>query len=168
MDENAMASQSGSRVVTVQLGAETFGLPIDRVEGIVPWEPLTRVPRMPAFVAGVLSVRGRVLPIIDLALRLGGVATGADDAHRRIVIMQYDDQWVGYIVDSVNEVRWVPTSAVSADVPVVASCEGEFMSGIAQLGDDLVIMLRPEKLLSNDEQRRAMKLGKHDAAEKAA
>lgn len=170
MADQRTAVEEGSRIVTVKLGQETFGLPIERIEGIVPWEPPTRVPRLPSFVSGVMPVRGRVLPVIDLRARLGMEALEEAGSHRRIVLVQYGDDWVGYVVDSVSEVRWVPANAITSEAPVMQWCGEEFVSGIAQLGADLVILLRVDRLLNTDERKRVARLAKREdtRAEKAA
>jgi len=163
MNDGVGAMGAGTRVVTITLGRETYGIPIEIIEGIVPWEQPTKVPRMPSFMVGVVSIRGRVLPVLDLGVRMG-LEPCDPDLQRRIVILQIRDTWVGCVVDAVREVAWVPTSTVSRSVPLVTSDQADFIEGIAELDCGLVIMLNPDRLLSEKEHKRLEKVSEAVAA----
>src|SRR5689334_21836009 len=100
------AALSGERIVTLGIGQEVYGIAIERVESVVRWEPLTRLPRLPRFLAGLYNLRGQVVPVIDLRLRLE-LPAGECRPNHRIVITRSEDMTVGLIVDAVREVMWV-------------------------------------------------------------
>ncbi len=156
MADNAHADSSAHRVVTVKLDNEVFGFPIETIEGIVPWEPLTHVPKMPDYMAGVVSIRGSVLAVIDLRTRLG-LDRAEATASNRIVIAHIGEQRVGLIVDGVEQVAWVPEASVDRACHEASGAAAEFIEGVARLDDALVLLLRPDSFLSEEEVRRVAK-----------
>lgn len=161
---------AGARAVTITLGSETYALPIEVIEGVLPWEPLTRVPRMPDFMAGIFTARGTVVPVVDLRVRLGLDASAADSNHR-IVLVQIGETRVGFIVDRVKEVVWMPEERIERCVSMVSSADHDLMNGIANLEQGLVILLNPERVLTQKEQKRlakAMEAGIEAGATKSA
>jgi purine-binding chemotaxis protein CheW len=94
----------------------------------------------------------------------------AEDTHRRIVILQYGEDWVGFVVDSVREVRWLPSGSITADPHMMEWCGEQFVSGVAQIGSDLVILLTVDRLLTGTEHKRLSRLAKRapGGADKAA
>src|SRR5438552_16207181 len=91
------------QLVVFQLGAELYGVEISRVHEIIRLQTVTRVPRAPAFVEGVINLRGKVIPVVDLRRRFGLEMTDHTRASR-IVVVEIADQVVGIVVDGVSEV----------------------------------------------------------------
>ena len=111
---------------------------------------ITRVPRAPEFVEGVINLRGKVIPIIDLRRRFGLVSK-THDKNTRIIVIEINNIIVGFVVDAVSEVLRIPASTVEPPPPVVAGVDSDYISGVGKLQDRLLIMLDLDKLLSNDD-----------------
>ncbi|MFT3856426.1 MAG: chemotaxis protein CheW [Aquabacterium sp.] len=141
-----------TQVVIFRLGAEEFGVPIMSVQEIVRVpETLTRVPKTPAFVEGVINLRGTVLPVIDQRARLGMPTTARHDG-QRIMVYLLGGMRTGFIVDSVAEVLRIPRADVAA-APTLSAEQSLLISRVANLegGKRLVMLLDPAHLLQGEE-----------------
>ena len=147
-------AQSGDdqQLVVFQLGAELYGVVISRVHEIIRLQSVTRVPRAPAFVEGVINLRGKVIPVVDLRRRFG-LPTAEHTRASRIVVVEIGDQVVGVVVDGVSEVLRVSGATVEPPSPVVAGIDSEYIHGIAKLPERLVILLDLDRVLARDERR---------------
>jgi purine-binding chemotaxis protein CheW len=141
------------QLVTFSIGDEEFGVEILKVQEIIRMLEITKVPKAPAFVEGVINLRGKVIPIIDLRKRFG-LAERGHDKNTRIIVIDINSMIVGFVVDSVSEVLRLPASTVEPPPPVVAGLDSDYISGVGKLEDRLLIMLDLNRLLSNDEQLR--------------
>ncbi len=122
-----------------------FGLDIMAVREIRAWTPATQLPQVPDFVAGVVNLRGTVLPVVDLAARLGWAATEATPRHA-IIVVQLGGKTMGLIVDSVSDIVTLPKDSLqqppaSGDDDVV-----RFLQGLAALGERMVMVLDLDQL----------------------
>jgi len=139
------------QLVTFSIGEEEFGVDILKVQEIIRTMEITRVPKAPDFVEGVINLRGNVIPIIDLRKRFG-LETRAHDKHTRIIVIEINNMIVGFVVDSVSEVLRIPANTVEPPPPVVAGLESEYISGVGKLEDRLLILLDLDRLLSGEEK----------------
>lgn len=157
----ATSVAASHQIVTVRIGKEIYGVPIDCVESIVRWEPLTRLPRLPRSMAGILNLRGKVVPVVDLRIRLELPADECGTDHR-VVITRVGNLVVGWIVDAVREVIWVESSQIESNVPLITEgASGEVLDclqGVANLPQGFVILLDLSRLLSRAEQNQLTKL----------
>jgi purine-binding chemotaxis protein CheW len=128
------------QIVVCELGAERYGIDIGSVYEIIRFQPITAVPAAPSFVEGVLNLRGRIIPVVDLAGRFG-LARKARTEDGRIVVAGTAGVRVGLIVDGVSEVLLVPEEAIEETPGVAAGRDSAYIKGIAKLGDQLVILL---------------------------
>jgi purine-binding chemotaxis protein CheW len=152
MNELDNAGDDDLQLVIFRLGAEEFGVPITSVHEIVRVpEALTRVPRTPAFVEGVINLRGTVLPVIDQRARLGLPLTGRND-RQRIMVYLVGGMRTGFIVDSVAEVLRIPRAQIVA-APTMSDEQSRLISRVAQLdgGKRLVLLIDPAHLLQGGE-----------------
>ena len=140
------------QLVTFSIGEEEFGVDILKVQEIIRTMEITKVPRAPDFVEGVINLRGKVIPIIDLRRRFG-LESRPHDKHTRIIVIEINNMIVGFVVDSVSEVLRIPANTVEPPPPVVAGLESEYISGVGKLEDRLLILLDLDRLLSNEEQQ---------------
>jgi purine-binding chemotaxis protein CheW len=140
------------QLVVFQLGAEFYGVEIARVHEIIRLQAVTRVPRAPAFVEGVINLRGKVIPVVDLRRRFG-LPTADHTRASRIVVVEIGDQVVGVVVDGVSEVLRVNGATVEPPSPVVAGIDSEYIHGIAKLDDRLVILLDLDRVLAQADRR---------------
>ena len=138
------------QLVTFSIGEEEFGVDILKVQEIIRTMEITKVPRAQNFVEGVINLRGKVIPIIDMRRRFG-LDSKAHDQHTRIIVIEINNMIVGFVVDSVSEVLRIPASTVEPPPPVVAGLESEYISGVGKLHDRLLILLDLDKLLSGED-----------------
>ena len=138
------------QLVTFTISQEEFGLDILRVQEIIRTMDITKVPRAPEFVEGVINLRGKVIPIIDLRRRFG-MGSKAHDSQTRIIVVEIQSMIVGFVVDSVSEVLRISSSTVEPPPPVASGNESEYISGVGKLQDRLLILIDLDKLLSESE-----------------
>ena len=138
------------QLVTFSIGSEEFGVDILKVIEIIRTMEITKVPKAPAFVEGVINLRGLVIPIIDLRRRFG-LAEKAGGSDTRIIVIEINGMSVGFVVDSVSEVLRIPANTVEPAPPVVAGVDSDYISGVGKLEDRLLILLDLDKLLSADD-----------------
>ena len=138
------------QLVTFSIGSEELGVDILKVIEIIRTMEITKVPKAPAFVEGVINLRGLVIPIIDLRRRFG-LAEKAGDSDTRIIVIEINGMSVGFVVDSVSEVLRIPANTVEPAPPVVAGVDSDYISGVGKLEDRLLILLDLDKLLSADD-----------------
>lgn len=138
---------SETQIVVCELRNESYGLDISRVFEIIRLQPITAVPRAPEFVDGVINLRGRIIPIVDLSVRFGMPrSTATRDS--RIVVTGTCDTRVGLVVDSVSEVLMVSGDAIEAAPSMLSSkADTGTMKGIARVGDRLIVLLELDALL---------------------
>jgi purine-binding chemotaxis protein CheW len=146
------ASSEERQLVVFQLGAELYAVEISRVHEIIRLQSVTRVPRAPSFVEGVINLRGKVISVINLRGRFG-LPVAEHTRASRIVVVDINDQVIGMVVDSVSEVLRVHTSTIEPPSPAVAGIDSEYLQGIAKLPERLVILLDLDRVLTRDERR---------------
>jgi purine-binding chemotaxis protein CheW len=138
---------SETQIVVCELKNESYGLDISRVFEIIRLQPVTALPQAPHFVDGVINLRGRIIPIVDLSVRFGMARSGVT-RESRIVVTGTCDTRVGLVVDGVSEVLMIPDDAVEATPAAVASStDSASLKGIARMGDRLIILLELDALL---------------------
>jgi purine-binding chemotaxis protein CheW len=161
----AVASDEDTQVVIFRLGQEEFGVPIMSVQEIVRVpDVLTRVPKTPAFVEGVINLRGTVLPVIDQRTRLDMPAIERHEG-QRIMVYLLGGLRTGFIVDSVAEVLRIPRHLV-APAPMLSQEQGRLIGRVANLdgGKRLVMLIEPEHLLQGPEMSAVAAMGQTEAA----
>jgi len=149
----ARADEAGDllQLVTFTIANEEFGLDILLVQEIIRLMPITKVPRAPEFVEGVINLRGKVIPIMDLRRRFG-LEAREHDSHTRIIVVELPTLIVGFVVDAVSEVLRIPSGTVEPPPPLVAGIDAEYIKGVGKLEDRLLILIDLDQLLSNGEQ----------------
>ena len=148
------AGESPAQYLTFQLGGEMFAVGILNVKEIIEYGHLTEIPMMPAFIRGVINLRGAVVPVIDLAARFGGKTTQV--ARRTcIVILEVIDQDlrsdIGIMVDAVSEVLEIPAAEIEPPPSFGARIRADFISGMGKVAGKFVIILNIHNVLSIEE-----------------
>ncbi len=138
------------QLVTFRLGNEEYGVDILHVEEINRMVEITKVPNSPHFVEGVINLRGRVIPVINLRKRFG-LPEKEFDRETRIMVVDIKGATIGVIVDGVSEVLRIPASTVEPAPTISTGVNTEYIKGVGKLDDRLIILLELEKLLSGDE-----------------
>ncbi len=139
------------QLVTFNLGVEEFAVDILNIQGINRMVEITKVPNSPDYVEGIINLRGKVIPIIDLRRKLG-MTEKAFDKSTRFIVVEINKVVVGFIVDSVNDVLRVPKSITEPPPPLVAGIESEYITAVGKLEDRLIILLDIEKILTDKEK----------------
>lgn len=145
-------SISEMQLVTFNLGKEEFAVPILQIQEINRLVDITRVPKSPEFVEGVINLRGKVIPIIDLRKRFG-LPQAELGKYARIVVVNMEGRMVGLIVDSVSEVLRLSEAAIEPAPPVVAGIDSEYIRGLGKLDGRLLILLDLSKILTKEERK---------------
>lgn len=140
------------QLVSFNIGTEEFGVDILKVQEINRMVEITRVPRSPDFVEGIINLRGKVIPIIDLRTRFNLQITD-HDKNTRIVVVDIEGQTMGMIVDSVSEVLRIPASTIEPTPEVVTSVDSDYIRGVAKLDNRLLIYLDLAKILTGEEYK---------------
>ncbi len=135
------------QLVSFEIGDEEFGVEILKVQEINRMLEVTRVPNAPEYVDGVINLRGKVIPIIDLRRRFG-MARKEHDKNTRIVVVELSGKVVGFVVDAVSEVLRIPRSVTEAPPSLVAGIDAEYITAVGKLEDRLLILLDLEKVLA--------------------
>jgi len=145
------------QVVGFRIGRETFGLPISVVREIVRVPEITSVPNVPDYVEGVINLRGRIIPVLDLRKRFGEKSVQSDRKNR-IVVVEFENRGIGLLVHSASEVLKVPPSEIEAPQNVFQDGESSYISGVAKLKGRLVILLHLSRLLQAGELRKMQEI----------
>ncbi|KJU83524.1 chemotaxis protein CheW [Candidatus Magnetobacterium bavaricum] len=138
------------QLVTFTLGSEEYAIDILKVQEINRMTVITMVPNSPQYVEGVINLRGKVIPVINLRKKFG-ISEIENDTDARIMIVDIKGITMGMVVDSVSEVLRVPATIVEATPPMATDISTEFINGIAKLADRLIILLDIDKLIEQGE-----------------
>jgi purine-binding chemotaxis protein CheW len=140
------------QLVSFTIGQEEFGLDIQRIQEINRMVEITRVPNAPEFVVGVINLRGKVIPIIDLRKRFG-FPQKESDKNTRIIVVELENMVVGFIVDAVREVIRIPKNITEPPPAIIAGIGSEYITSVAKMENRLLILLDIERLLRDKEKQ---------------
>jgi purine-binding chemotaxis protein CheW len=139
------------QLVSFKIGNEEFGIDILKVQEIIRIMSITQVPNSPEAVEGVINLRGRVIPVIDLRIKLG-MNRVEHSSSTRVIVVEINNTTVGFIVDAVSEVLRIPQNITEPPPPIVAGINSEFLTAVGKLEDRLIILLDLERVLSVTEE----------------
>jgi purine-binding chemotaxis protein CheW len=142
-----MVATHEEQLIVFRLANEAYGVDIGQVQGIERIQRITRVPHTPAFVEGVINLRGQVTPVLTLRTRFG-LEPAEHTKETRIVVVRMDDAWVGLVVAAVDGVLRITSDQVEPPSELVASVDAEYLRGIAKVADNLLILLDLQKVLT--------------------
>lgn len=149
--------------VVFKLGDEEYGVPITQVKEINRLTNATKVPRSPVFVEGIINLRGQIIPIVDMKKRFDLPLTEyTGDA--RIIVIQVNGNTFGVEVDSVSEVLRINSSSIEPAPPMVCSIDAEYITGVAKVGERLLILLDLDRLLSDEEKVQLLQMEEEETA----
>jgi len=134
-----------------RVGNELYALDIMQIREIIRPQKLTTVPKAPRFIEGVINLRGAVIPVADLRKRFDHPIT-SDARKNRVIICSVAGKIVGLLVDEVLEVRRYGRQDVAPSPQFLKGPEAEFFLGVARRGDDLVMVVDLDRILSSDEK----------------
>jgi purine-binding chemotaxis protein CheW len=154
-DGHVPADSSGGEThqyLTFTLGGEMFAVGILNVKEIIEYGTLTEIPMMPAFMRGVINLRGRVVPVIDLSARFGGHQSPIGKRTCIVIVelaANQEQREMGIIVDAVSEVLEIPQSEIEPPPAFGARIRTDFIAGMGKVSGKFVIILRIERALSS-------------------
>lgn len=144
----------GGKFLTFQLEGEVFGLEILKVQEIMGLISITRVPKTPGFIRGVINLRGKVIPVVDLRLKFG-MQQNEDTDRSCIIVVQVTKEGrqvtMGTIVDEVSEVLDIQSSQIENSPEFGTAVDTSFLLGIGKVNNKVVLLLNVDKVMSTDE-----------------
>ncbi len=148
MDDIQISSEL--QLVIFRLAQEEYGLPITKVQEINRLVPITKLPQTPDFMEGIINLRGRIIPVIDLRKRFQLTVTDYTEDNR-IIIVEVNGQTVGIIVDAVTEVVRLAAASVEPPPPSFI-IDAQYIHGVGKLDERLLILLDIDKILTSQEE----------------
>ena len=146
-EESTNNAQSEQQLVVFDLAQEAYGVDIGTVREIIRMQDVTSVPHRPDYVSGVINLRGRITPVVDLRKRFD-LADLEITRESRIVVVDIDGDDIGMIVDAVTEVLRISTSQIEPPSAMIAAGGSDYIVGIAKLEERLVLLLDLERVLT--------------------
>lgn len=137
-------------LITFGISGQLFGLDIMAIREIRAWSPVTRLPHVPDYVAGVVNLRGAVLPVIDLSLRLGWEATETTPRNP-IIVAEYEGQSHGLIVHEVSDIVSSESDSLQQPEAVANDEISSYLRGVAPIGDEMVMVLDLKSLMAGQD-----------------
>ena len=138
------------KTIVFSIGTEDYGIEVDHVKTIERMLPLTRVPKTPKFVKGVINLRGVVVPVIHLAGRFG-LNESEPTEESRIIIVSVNDMEVGFIVDAANDVIDIDSDMIESPPEIVGGIRAKYLRGVAKIGDRVLVLLNLAEVLDKSE-----------------
>ena len=146
----AAALPGGGEFLTFRLAAEEYGIDILKVQDIRSYEPPTRIAHAPGYVKGVVNLRGVIVPIVDLRLKLG-CASAEVNAFTVVIVLNVRGRVVGAVVDSVSDVLELRPGDISAAPEMNADADMRFVTGIGSVGERMLILADVEALVAGSD-----------------
>ncbi len=151
-NKNKTAGQSSTdellQLVSFNIGEEEFGVDILKVQEINRMLEVTRVPNAPEYVDGVINLRGKVIPVIDLRRRFD-MPRKEHDKNTRVIVVELAGKIIGFVVDAVQEVLRIPRTVTEPPPSIVAGVKADYITAVGKLEDRLLILLDLEKVITN-------------------
>ena len=152
-DTNELADTDDTRhVVLCNISGETYGVNIEDIDTVIRYQAITPVPCMPDFVEGVVNLRGKIIPVIDLRKRFG-LKVNPPQRDSRIVVVNVADQLIGLIVDAVTRTALIAPEHIEDVGALVVNVKHKFIEAIGKLADHIIILLELKECLSPQETR---------------
>jgi len=149
VQEQRAAAEATEHLVTFYLDREEYGVDVRQVQEIRRVGEITAVPRAPEFVRGVINLRGRILPVLDMKKKLG-LGEVAQSRAARIVVVRVRERMLGLLVDGASQVPKIPVSRIEPPPDEVVERGGDYIRGVAKLDDRLIILVDLERLLAHE------------------
>ena len=141
-------SENGKELLTFALGSEEYGIDILKVQEIRGYEKVTHIVNSPAFIKGVINLRGTIVPIIDLRLKFA-LGSAEYTAFTVVIILNVSNRVVGVVVDSVSDVICLDPDEIKDAPPMSSDLDTRFIQGLATLNERMVILMDIEALMSS-------------------
>lgn len=143
-------SEMNGKYLTFWSEHQLFGISIADVVQIVGIQTITEIPEFPLYAKGIINLRGNIIPVIDIRLRLGKPETEYND-RTCIIVININDRYFGFVVDEVDEVTTIDEHQVTPPPKMSSDPTTQYVSGIGQLGDKIVLLVNTSKILGEDD-----------------
>ena len=140
----------GDEFLAFTLGREEYGIDILRVQEIRGYEPVTRIANAPDFIKGVVNLRGTIVPVVDMRIKLD-LGTPTYDQFTVVIILNIGGRVVGMVVDSVSDVTTLSAEQVKPSPEIGTSFDSDYLIGLGTLGDRMLILVDIDRLMSSPE-----------------
>jgi purine-binding chemotaxis protein CheW len=157
----------GMQLVAFRIGKELFGVGIESIREIVRFPEVTEVPDAPAFLEGVINLRGKIVPVVNLRKRLR-LSGEENTKSTRVLITENGKNMIGLHVDAVSEVLKILPEDIEAPPEMVSAIGVEYITGVAKVDERLIILLDLQKILSIEEMKKIGNVLTEDAEVEAA
>ncbi|PJZ53422.1 MULTISPECIES: chemotaxis protein CheW [Leptospira] len=145
-----MSSEIDHQYILFSLGDEEYAIPISLVDEIIKIDNLIRIPKAKAYFAGIMDIRGKVVKMVDLAVKLT-VPREGELSYDRAIVVKVGGHSVGIIVDKVSNVVLFPPESINPPPPSVKGISGRYITGIGKKDDRFIIIIDVEKILGAEE-----------------
>jgi purine-binding chemotaxis protein CheW len=153
-NSTAVSTQDGGhtcQIVNFHLGNEEYGLDITTVQEIILMGAITKVPRVPDFVRGLINLRGKIIPVVDLRLRFG-MDIAESGEHTRIIVVNASGNIFGIVVDAVNEVLRIERDQIESAPAELLGLDQSYIQGLVKREEKIMILLNIDSILSGQDQ----------------
>ncbi|MEO0605548.1 MAG: chemotaxis protein CheW [Myxococcota bacterium] len=150
VDEVDEESLTTSKYLTFVLGSETYGLDIQYVREIIGILPITPLPDVPVWIKGVINLRGKVIPIMDVRARFM-LEERPYGGRTCIIVVNVEEWWIGLVVDTVSEVLDIPHEQIEPPPRVAGRSNDHFIQGLGKVDDHVRLLLDAQRLVGSDE-----------------
>ncbi len=150
--EHEVGSGTEKQIVAFSIGPETYGVDIGSIREIIPSQRIVPVPRAPEYVEGIINLRGRIIPVLDLRKHFG-LSEAEKGSDQRIILVESGSESIGVVVDAVSSVLHVPESSIEVPVEVIVGPDIEYIQGIAKMEEGLVVLVDLTRLISDAERK---------------
>lgn len=146
------ADEKKIELLAFKLSNEEYVLDINRIKEIIRPVEITRVPRVPSYIKGIISLRGVIVPVYNLKNRLGLLEANefSNDSQKRILIVNFDEELIGIIVDAVTGVVKINEDIIEPTPQIIKGVDAEYLKGVARTNNRLLILLNLDRVLKKD------------------
>jgi purine-binding chemotaxis protein CheW len=134
------------QLVSFKVGTEEFAIDILKVNEIIRFMEITKIPNSPVYVEGIINLRGKVVPVVDLRIKMG-LPPRENDSDSRIIVVELHNKVIGFKVDAVYEVLRIPRSITETPPEMVSNVDSQYITSVGKIDDRLLILLDIEKML---------------------
>lgn len=151
LSEKANLQSTENKYLTFWADNQLFGMPIINIEQIVGVQHITEIPEFPDYAKGIINLRGNMIPVIDVRIRLQKQPIPYGE-RTCIIVTKINDKLMGLIVDAVDEVASITSENISAPPQVSKDDVDTYLTGIAKLDDKVILLLDSEKIFNNERE----------------
>ncbi len=150
-EEFKTSGEELNEFISFSIGEENYGVDIQTVKEVIRHKEITRLPKAPSFVKGVINLRGDVIPILDLRERFG-LEHKEYTEMTRVIVVEVDDRSIGMVVDSVSHVLRIGQAEIEPPPPIVGGISAEYLRGVGKVGEKLIVLLNIDRILTVEEK----------------